>query len=353
MNKNEMFDSLVGNAMDFLSKAIEEFDTHPKYSVIHFHAAVELIIKARLMHEHWSLIVAKGNEPDWDKFVAGDFQSVTLDEAANRLQRIVQSGLTQTEIESFRNIAKHRNKMLHFFHVADKSDQSLKQDIARQQLKAWYYLHQLIGERWRDVFASHSNKISEIDQELRGLHDFLQVIFDNLKAKILEAEYAGFVFTECPSCKFKAQEHEPDIEVIYVADCLVCGLIETCVKIECKNCNEVVTFSDEGHTNCLGCGAYHNHEDLAEALIDQGVAFIAAKEGNYDAYIGNCADCDGYHTVVQVKETETWFCTECFIEPKQMVTCEWCNELSSVDMEGSYVRGCNQCEGMSGWHEND
>jgi len=91
MSKELMFRRLVDNALDFLSKAIEDLKEHPKYSMINFHASVELFVKARLMAEHWTLVVAKRQEPDWTKFVAGDFQSVSLDDAANRLDKIIKS----------------------------------------------------------------------------------------------------------------------------------------------------------------------------------------------------------------------------------------------------------------------
>ena len=55
MNNDEMFKSLVENALDFLFKAVSEINDNPKYSVIHFYAAVELFVKARLMKEHCKL----------------------------------------------------------------------------------------------------------------------------------------------------------------------------------------------------------------------------------------------------------------------------------------------------------
>ena len=118
-----MFSRLVENGFDFLFKAIDELKDQPKYSVIHFHAAVELFVKARLMHEHWSLVVTKRQEPAWEKFVAGDFQSVSLDEAASRLSKIVRSGLSAPELEAFREVARHRNKMVHFFHEAHTDEE--------------------------------------------------------------------------------------------------------------------------------------------------------------------------------------------------------------------------------------
>ena len=118
MNKELMFNHLVENALDFLNKAILELNDYPKYSVINFHASVELFLKARLMAEHWTLVIAKRQDPDWDKFIAGDFQSASLDEAANRLAKVIRSGLTKREHEVFRRVTKHRNKMVHFFHEA-------------------------------------------------------------------------------------------------------------------------------------------------------------------------------------------------------------------------------------------
>jgi len=348
-----MFNSLVENALDFLARAITEIDTDPKYSVIHFHAAVELIIKARLMHEHWSLVIAKNSDPDWEKFVAGDFQSVTLDEAAAKLHKIARSGLTQTELEAFRGVAKHRNKMVHFFHEAGNNETVMKQNIVKQQLKAWNYLHQLVGERWKEVFVDWAEGIKAIDKDLRKLHDYLQVIYESLKDKIKTEIQAGFIFEDCPSCGFTAQQNEGDLETIYDANCLVCGLVEKCVRIECPACNSTVKFANEGVATCPNCDKVFDEDDLGEILIDQGAAHIAAREGDFDAFVGNCSECDGYHTVVQVKNTDDWFCTQCFSEFDGMETCQWCNDRNSGDMEFSYAKGCNHCEGMAGWHKYD
>ena len=71
----DYFSRLVDNALNFLSRSIEDLQQSPKYSVIHFYAAVELFLKARLMKEHWSLVVTKPQDADWEKFVAGDFQA--------------------------------------------------------------------------------------------------------------------------------------------------------------------------------------------------------------------------------------------------------------------------------------
>ena len=71
---SERFDDVVRNAFDFLGRSIDELEKHPKYSVIHFYSAIELFVKARLLKEHWALIVMKPDQADKAKFLRGDFQ---------------------------------------------------------------------------------------------------------------------------------------------------------------------------------------------------------------------------------------------------------------------------------------
>ena len=84
----KVFDELVKNAFDFLGKSVAEFDSDIRYSIIHFCIAVENILKAELMHEHWSLIFKKPEAARWDKFITGDFQSVSLEDVIDRLRDI-------------------------------------------------------------------------------------------------------------------------------------------------------------------------------------------------------------------------------------------------------------------------
>jgi hypothetical protein len=134
MTQAELLSRLIKNAIDFLSSAIEEFQTKPKYSIIHFYTAVELFLKARLLHEHWSLIVLK--DPDLTKFESGNFISLSFEVACERLRRVAQSPVPETAQKNFDTIRKHRNKMVHFFHQADQNAGPDIEAVAREQLRA-------------------------------------------------------------------------------------------------------------------------------------------------------------------------------------------------------------------------
>lgn len=116
----KMLKHLVGNAIDFLGKSISELQQSPKYSVINLHAAIELLLKARLMAEHWSLNVSPRKEPDRAEFQHGKFISVMLEEAAKRLEKIAQSGLSGKQMDVFRSVSKHRNLNTTVRHYGDE-----------------------------------------------------------------------------------------------------------------------------------------------------------------------------------------------------------------------------------------
>ncbi len=351
MDSRDLFARLVVNALDFLSKAIGDLEHRPKYSTIHFYTAVELFVKARLLAEHWSLVVSKRQDPDWENFVAGDFQSVSLDEAAARLEKTVRSGLLDQELQVFRGVRAHRNKAVHFFHEAHsvKENDELLRAIAKEQLTAWYFLHRLLATRWQAVFDPWSHEIAKLDTQLRKHHNFLQVVFDQLQPEIDRLIQEGFKFAECPSCEFASQQHHGTREKFYESLCLVCGLTQRCVVIACPDCEKDVLFSAEGFSKCPSCSRSFEPEDLVEALTDTGEAYIAAKEG--EDYLANCGNCDGYRTVIPFRDY--YVCASCFADFDHLESCGWCNELNTGDMEVSYITGCNLCDGKAGWERDD
>ena len=174
---DKMFKNLVESALDFLRRALREIEKEPKYSIIHFYAAIELILKARLMDEHWTLIVANREKLDWNKFTSGDFRSVSLYEADDRLRRVVRSGLSRPEFAVFKSVSKHRNRIVHFLNNADYDD------VVKEVLNAWYYLDQLLTSRWDSTFADWRSPILEIDWEMNQLQSYLKVVYDKAYAK--------------------------------------------------------------------------------------------------------------------------------------------------------------------------
>ncbi|MER7536939.1 hypothetical protein ABTX77_19490 [Streptomyces sp. NPDC097704] len=75
-------------------------------AVLHLQAAVEVLFKARLLAEHWTLVFADLHQATRKKLESADFKSVTTDAAVIRLRNIV--GVPITDPYDFDEIATCR-----------------------------------------------------------------------------------------------------------------------------------------------------------------------------------------------------------------------------------------------------
>ena len=278
----------------------------------------------------------------------GDFISVTLDEAVNKLNKIVRSGFNEQELEIFKKLNTHRNKFVHFMHnsVLAEENQHLLTEIAKQQLTAWYFLHNALTVRRSDVFSPWTNNLENIDIKLRKLQDYLRVVFDQLKPELKKLKEQGIDFGECPSCGFLSQEITDEIGEVYESKCHVCGLADNCINFECPDCGTLVLFNNEELGRCKGCEREFVPKTCAEAINKHWDSYVAVKEGDDSWRLGNCSDCDGFNTVVRLCNHEwRFFCTSCFGGFDSIYICNYCTEPNTHEMEHSYWTGCNFCSG--------
>lgn len=186
----DMFDSVIQNAIDFLKHSLDELKTSPKYSVIHFCAAIELFLKAKLMLEHWSLVTEEPKKANVSRFQAGDFRSVGIDEALRRLENISNVRIPRDTHRSFTELREHRNKLVHFFHpdyVNEPSEHTLE-IIVSEQSKGWFHLHRLIARDWRDEFDDYQDDIAELHRTVNRQRGYLNAKFENLKNDIAKGK---------------------------------------------------------------------------------------------------------------------------------------------------------------------
>lgn len=349
MKPEDLFERLVENAIDFLETALEEFEENPKFSVIHFAAAVELFLKARLLAEHWSLVVSGKQEPDWDNLLKGDFLSVTFDEAASRLKKVVRSGLTDDEKSCFKGVANHRNKMVHFFHSAlsDADAKTAREQIAREQIQAWYYLRRLLLERWSVQFSKFSWKIQSTNDLMRRHKKYLEVAYENARSEINQRKKDGRSFRKCPICEYESLEQKGEVEDGIPAEgtCLVCGFDRPILTADCPECEEPVEFIGDGYGECQKCGKRIEPTDLAELLDESPPPY----EDSEPLAPAHCTECESLYTVIE--RDGNYFCTNCFTSynDEEIEQCDYCSDHYAGHMEDTYFGGCVACDGKSGY----
>ncbi|MFI6020578.1 hypothetical protein ACIBCP_23425 [Streptomyces sp. NPDC051287] len=115
----------IENGLDYLISVVDNLakeDGTPvsarnlKYGVLHLQAAAEVLLKARLQREHWSLVLAKldRNPTTRENFDAGKFASCTMEDAALRLRNVVGLHISPESIKALKELAESRNALQHF-----------------------------------------------------------------------------------------------------------------------------------------------------------------------------------------------------------------------------------------------
>ncbi|MBU4370334.1 MAG: hypothetical protein KKH02_02825 [Proteobacteria bacterium] len=338
------FDLVVENAFDFFQKALEEFDKEPKYSVIHFHAAIELIMKARLLWEHWTLIITRPESATLKNFRLGDFQSVCIRDAKVRLESIVQEGLSKAEYDCFLRLSDHRNRMVHFYHPGSIGNKSELEKIVVEQCLAWYHVSRIF-ERWNEQFQGYKKKIVKIDKVMHKHREYLKAKFLALGEDIKNRKSRGILFSVCPACGFKSFEEASINELILYYECLVCKARETGLKVDCPKCGVENKLLGEPYRNCDKCGHKFDENDVQTFLTKD---FVYDKHDPDRSIVAHCHECNGYETVVNVNDT--WICSQCFetYDSEDVGRCDWCGSLSTGDLGDSLFEGCAACDGKFG-----
>jgi hypothetical protein len=325
-----------------LGHAIETLESAPKFSVIDFYTALELFLKARLLHEHWSLVVAK--DADWEKFVLGDFVSVGFSDACARLDKVVRSPLSAGSRSKFDAVRRHRNKMVHFFHAGEQGDRDIIEAIAIEQLSAWHELNELIEKQWHDVFSPWEKAIARIETQLQRHKKYLRAKFEGLGSELARLAANGAEVGACHICNFEAAiVSEGDLPSLREGKCLVWSGNNKWLLSNCPGCSQVGRLSEGGHFVC-DCGYDADDQQLVDVLDET----VVTKDDYMDnPYPANCGECESYHSVVSFEEKN--LCVVCLDVTTELGFCGFCNDANTGDMEDSYLTGCGHCDGKARW----
>ncbi|MFJ1957791.1 hypothetical protein ACIOGT_32400 [Streptomyces microflavus] len=111
----------VENGVDYLRSVVDHLtDADPptpralKYAVLHLQAAAEVLLKARLQREHWSLVFKDPSAASRKSFEAGDFISCTTEAALDRLRNIAGISIDDKSAGALKKLADTRNALQHY-----------------------------------------------------------------------------------------------------------------------------------------------------------------------------------------------------------------------------------------------
>jgi hypothetical protein len=340
-NPAHFFDLVVTNSIDFFNVSIKDFKKRPKYSVINFCSGLELILKARLLKEHWSLIVKRPEEAALPRFQNGDFVSVAVEEAIKRLANVGNETFSQDETKCFERLRDHRNKVVHFCHdaYARKPDAKLLEEVAAEQCMAWCYIHRRLTGVWSDYFKDHRKAIERLNKKLHGHRVFLKAKFTTLQPDIRKLIAAGVEHRTCLACGCRSARVNEVCKPVCQIECSVCGTRDSFIRMACPKCHETSDIEDLASGSCEDedCGADITLGDV----MGEYVPHYDPRDEQEAAYY--CAACEHPEPSATILG-EAYFCFWCKEWFDATSQCEYCGEsLVGFDSSGSGFSGCFMC----------
>ncbi|WP_329317293.1 hypothetical protein OG723_44640 (plasmid) [Streptomyces sp. NBC_01278] len=313
----------VVNGLDFLASAVRHLPQNQvgnehrdlKYGLLHLQAASEVLLKARLEHEHWTLVIDRVGEKKVTaaNFIKGDFSSVTPAEAVRRLRDIVGTAcIDEDDATRLDDLVKKRNS---FQHYGLSDNQGELNTLAGDVLA--------ILVRFLDTELLPRLK----EKEKERIADDLATVRDGLKS--IEAYVA-------------ARMQQIGTEITAAGD-------QAHRVVECPTCRQMALLvsHEDGADACLFCGqAWESSSETTEAYVDGVIGFSwhdIAQGG--ESPVHDCPYCDqdtlvrGAHTFTDPNETVD-FCFNCAEPFTGLTNCIRCGELCALPDDEVM---CNSC----------
>ncbi|MDQ7906850.1 hypothetical protein RB614_20250 [Phytohabitans sp. ZYX-F-186] len=194
----------LANGLDYLDSVVAHLGGKPtkrdlKYAVLHLYSAIEVLLKYRLIREHWTTVVSRMDSADKTKFESGDFESASSLESYDRLVRICGLPLDKEDRKKIETVGKLRNKLQHFGLSA--TTEEVAATTARALDFLWRFIHEHV------VPGAEDDEEAELDDVLDRVRADLGTILSLVTARMKELDpilAQKDVVVDCPACRQSA-----------------------------------------------------------------------------------------------------------------------------------------------------
>jgi len=194
---------------EYMEDDMEYIEILPKYAVLNLAAAVELILKARLCKEHWSLIFQSPDKASPEALRSGNFTTVNFDTCIKRLKGIANISIPQNISNTLYELRAQRNIYQHFrIAITPTALEAIPLtarclDAVLDIIDTWF--------ETGDFYESSKEAIEILRPRLSSLDRFREHRLMRLKSRL-----ANIKTLRCPICGEETLEANP------INKCLFC-----------------------------------------------------------------------------------------------------------------------------------
>ncbi|MBX9151981.1 hypothetical protein [Rhodococcus qingshengii] len=197
---------LIENGLSFLRRSVDGMhassgDDHAAaFAVVDLAVAVEVLLKARLCREHWSLICSDPDKATPAKLLAGSLKTVTPAQAVERLDGIAELPMkANSHPKRVDEIGQLRNRAVH---LTLTSRGQLTIAVQAEYGRALSFVLWLLDTQFRGQMATVTEALVEaaIEALTRKVGEFDDLVAERMQTIAGELDAAA-VCVECPRCR--------------------------------------------------------------------------------------------------------------------------------------------------------
>ncbi len=155
--------------------------------MLHLQAAAEVLLKARLEREHWSLVFKDAALASRARFVAGDFESRTLAATLSRLRDIADVEVDDKAVNALNTLVKSRNALQHYGLTTPAAAVAARAAQVLDFLVAFTYSH----------LRQKKDSLATVTTKLQTIQSFIDARLKRLSGELKDAQDRTL---ECPEC---------------------------------------------------------------------------------------------------------------------------------------------------------
>ena len=298
--------TLATHGLEFIESSVallsddDHLEQQSREAVVLLAVGVELLLKSRLLSEHWSLVFEDVDSARESDLADGKLKSVGPEDCLNRLRHICGEKISADTEDRFKKFWEFRNRVVHFV------DRKLSIDSLRSQ--ACFVLSELVDLTTRQHFVP-----PEITPRLEGLRRALISMRSYVEARRQAVEgilhQAGNASFYCTSCEHRA------------------------------------FVMREGRGVCLVCRLDYDHYSEIASLHLQREHGYSANDPRADAAIAHCLACEAWGGVVLERQlSPVMRCLQCWATTNQddLLRCMSCSHWYA-SARGSSPHVCLDC----------
>ncbi|MCB5178258.1 serine/arginine repetitive matrix protein 1 [Streptomyces antimicrobicus] len=232
----------VANGLDYLVSVVENLEVgadrvtarNLKYAVLHLAAGAEVLLKARLQMEHWSLVFAQPGHATLQALEDGSLSSCSPEETRQRLTNIVGITFKKREKDALLALAQSRNALQHYGLMGERANAKTVESTTAQVLN---FLIRFIDEHLLPLINDEEerrNALTDLERIRDGLHLIQGYVDERMRDLRPALGPVRACTVQCPECRqwafvagddwVKARAGDPParIDDVYSVCCRFC-----------------------------------------------------------------------------------------------------------------------------------